>query len=50
VTFYAYQSKSFAVQSLIQFRLRLQSCLMAAIVSKLRYFVEVWTQGMDLKD
>jgi hypothetical protein len=40
---------AFALQSLIQFRARLQSRLMAAIVYKLPFFVEVWTQGMDSK-
>jgi hypothetical protein len=39
----------FALQSLIQFRVRLQSHLIAAIVSKQRYFVEACAQGLDSK-
>jgi hypothetical protein len=37
---------SFVCETLIQFRVRLQSHLLAMFVSKLRYLVEVWTQGL----
>jgi hypothetical protein len=40
---------SFGHQYLIQLRVRLQSSLIAAIVSKLSCWVEVWTQGSDPK-
>ena len=40
---------SFVCETLIQFRVRLQSHLLAMFVSKLRYLVEVWTQGFSQK-